>query len=52
MLPRDRKRPRVEERWIIKKHEETLEDDEYGYYLDCAMVSQICTHIKTTVDFI
>ena len=29
-----------------------LEDDEYGYYLDCAMVSQICTHIKTTVDFI
>ena len=40
----------MEERWIIKKHEETLED-EYGYYLDCAMVSQICTHIKTTVDF-
>lgn len=41
----------MEERQIIKKHEETLEDDEYGYYLDCAMVLQICTHIKTIIDF-
>lgn len=41
----------MKERQTINKHEETLEDNEYGYYLDCAVVSQICTHIKTTVDF-
>lgn len=41
----------MKERQTIKKHEETLEDNEYGYYLDCAIVSQICTHIKTIVDF-